>query len=156
MTDAAASDKFVDYDAAFAELEQQRAPLVRRLFGKDYLLPAVPPAAVVIRVSRLMAEGRSEDDIEGGDAMMLAADLIPAGILDEWMANGLDIDQLALIIQDLLDAYGPLMAGGDGGGGDPEAMAPTTGAPKWPNSSNTGDSSKPTGNASTALTSTGG
>lgn len=141
--------RFVDYDAAFAELDEQAKPLTRRLFGRDWELPGVPPAAVVIRLSRLFAAGREAEDLSLGEMMALAADLIPAPVLNEWMDRGLQMEQLAIVIEDLIDAYGAQLAGDTtpGGGAVPEAEAPTTGTST--SSSPTGPSSKPTSLAST-------
>lgn len=148
------ADRFVDYDAAFAEAENARKPLTRRLFGRDWELPGVPPAAVLIRLSRLTADGRTDDDLTAGEQMLLAADMIPKNVLDEWLALGLDTDGLALILQDLMREYGKYFTG-DSGGAVPEAEAPTGGAASTIYSA-TGVFSKPTSNATTASTSTTG
>lgn len=133
-------DTYVDYDAAFAEAHAQ--PLVRRLYGRDWVLPAVPPASVVLHIARLVADGRSETEFTVAELLSIAAELIPPDVLREWTDRGLDTDRLSFILTDLLNAYAPYFAGGS----DPEATTPGT-----PTSSSvTGVSSQPTSTASTA------
>jgi hypothetical protein len=140
--------RFVDYDAAFAEQEEQAKPLTRKLFGQTWKLPGVPPAAVVLRLARLMADGRSEDDLTEAETMLLAADIIPSETLDVWLAKGLGVDELGLIIEDLMTAYGPqlLAVTAADAEGNPPAPVETTPTPSSP----TGASSKLTSPASTA------
>lgn len=143
-----ADEKYFDYDAAFAEEAEARRPLTRRLFGQVWELPGVPNAAVVIRLARLFADGRSEEDLTDGETLMLAADLIPGDILDQWLAKGLDVSQLAMILQDLMVAYGDFLgATEEGEPSSPEASTPATGDST--SSSAIGPSSKPTSDAST-------
>ena len=145
MTD---ESRFVDYDAAFAEQEAAAQPLTRKLFGKVWELPGTPPASVVLRLARLMADGRSETDLNDGELLLIAVDLIPGDTLEAWTAKGLDTPQLTLIIEDLMAEYGPQLGVGVKAAADAEGneVTPETAAtPSLP----TGGSSKPTSPAST-------
>lgn len=145
--------RYRDYDAAFAEANREAPPIVIRLFGQDWELPGDLPASVVVRLTRMMADGRSEDELSVAEQMTLAMDVIPAEVLDAWLAKGLDTDQLAVILLDVVSEYGAQLddpsSDSDGGEG-PEGSAPETGdTPSSNSSSPTGPLSRPTSPAST-------
>lgn len=143
--------RYRDYDAAFAELNGEAPPIVIHLFGEDWQLPGDPPAAVVVRLARMIEDGRSEEELRDGELMNLAFDAVPREVLEAWLAKGLGTSQLALILEDVINAYGAQLAPQDQA---PEAPAPETGASTsstspWP----TGESSRPTSPASTPASS---
>jgi len=116
---------FKDYDAAFAE--EKAEPLIRRLYGKDWTLPAVLPAAVTLKVARWNVEGRAREDLSEAEVFDLAADIVPADTLTAWTDKGLSTDRLAVILMDLIVEYAA-RAGVDLPSADPDAEgnAPTT------------------------------
>lgn len=142
--------RFHDFDAATDERDTEaNDPVVVKKFGQRWELPGKMPAAVPLRVARWLADGRSDDDLTEGETLTLAADVIPAEILNAWLAKGLDLEELAEIVGWVVQQYADRdnEAAEDAPG---EATAPTTGAAAPSNSSsNDGPSSKPTSPANT-------
>jgi hypothetical protein len=149
--------RYADFDQAFAEVDAK--PLVVRLFGRDWELPATISAAAVLKVARWMADGRSDQTLTTAEALDLVADLVPADVLKDWFAKGLQIDHLGGnpkagtelgrrgVLMWLVEQY---MADLPSDGAPGEAAAPAAGPDS---SSNDGPSSNPTSGANTASTS---
>jgi len=147
-------DRFADFDAHFAELDDDRTPVRIRLFGRLWDLGCDLPAAAVLRLGRLAADESIQDlDLTDprikGEVILLAGDLIPAPVLAEWLGRGLDDRRLGEIV---LWVFGQHQYGQTGGSAEGEATAPETGASG--SSSNGGLSSSATSTASTPSTST--
>lgn len=140
--------KFMDFDAVFAERRVE--PIRFRLLERDWELPGAMPAAVPLRIARLVAEGRGTDDLTGAEVLELAADIVPRPVLTEWLNLGLDEERLGEVIVWLVSQY-VAASSTDGDVGEAQAPAEAAGAPA--SSSNGGPSSKPTSPASTASTS---
>lgn len=139
------TDRFIDFDAAWAEASTD--PLRVRLYGQEWELPGVMPAAVPLKIARMMADGREATALTRAETFDLAADIIPRETLDAWTAKGLDVDKLGDVITWVLRMYmGKVDPSGEG-------PAPEVGAP--PSSSNGGGMSPPTSDASTSSTSPG-
>lgn len=79
--------KFHDFDAAFAEQAQE--PLVVRIYGQDWEIPADPPAIAVLRQQRRAAAAM---DILNSGAMenLQPGDDVPPEILE---ILGIDMDR---------------------------------------------------------------
>lgn len=130
--------RFFDFDAAWAE-RRDAEPVQAKVLGRIWDLPAVLPAAVLLRAIRLVEGG--DRDLAPHEIIGLAADLVPRETLDQWLDLGIDVDQLADVLRTLLPVY----MGTDPG----EAPGPETVAQSSGQSSSTGQRSKPTSNAST-------
>jgi hypothetical protein len=105
MDDETTTERFRDFDEAFAEVQAE--PIRIRLYGRDWELPGSMPAALVIKVSRWSAEGRDlKTDLTGAELFDFAAAAIPRPVLDEWMGLGLDAEhQLPEIIRWVIGLY---------------------------------------------------
>lgn len=148
-------DRFADFDAAFGPADGDPVEPVRiRLFGHVWELPGEMPAAAPLRVSRLMADGRSEESLTDAEVLALGADLIPGQVLDAWHARGLTLQQLEQIILWLIGQYGqPTSPAGDAQG-EATPPPPMVGdGPRSSSSSNDGGWSRPTSPASTGSSS---
>lgn len=139
-----ADGRYADFDAAFAEREREADPLRIRLFEQEWDLPGSLPAGVLLKLSRYMAEGRTEKDLTYAESIDLAASMIPEEILQQWIAKGISEDQLGDIVMWALRQY----TGQDDEPGEAaEVEAPVT--PSSSSSSSVGASSKPTSPEST-------
>lgn len=157
-------DRFKDFDAAAADRDAE--PITFRMFGKDWVLPGEPPAALVLRVARMVAELRArhgddvdltrlEGDLAPEDLVLLATDAISAPVLRALEDEGLTTTQLGELLSWLLGEWKVFAKGADGVG---EAQAPpgaasTTPSAPYGGSSTGGGTSKPTSPASTPSTS---
>jgi len=142
----------MDFDAAFEE--RRIEPIKFKLLGEWWEVPGSMPAALPLRISRLVTEGRGTDDLTMAETIDLAADAIPRPMLAEWLNRGIDEVRLGKVIAWLTARYM-----GSIGGDDPEADAPAVAAGALGSSSHDGQSSKPTSHGSTEsaslVTSTG-
>lgn len=146
-------ERFADFDAHFAEQDDDRTPVTIRLYGQVWDLGRDLPAAAVLRLGRLAADEAVHDLDLGdprirGEVIALAGDLIPAPVLTEWLRRGLTDDQLGDIVMWVFGQHQYGTTGPTQG----EATAPETGASG--SSSNDGTSSSATSTASTASSST--
>lgn len=121
------SERFRDFDAFWAE--QRREPVRVKVFGEVHELPPSLPAAVILRLWRMMAAGRGEDEVSPAEVLALAEAIFGRERLDGWAAQGLTFDQL----QDLLRWAMEVYAGGSGDGGKP-APRPMAGKATSPGS----------------------
>lgn len=135
--------RYADFDAALEETTAE--PLMVRLYGQDWPLPATMPAAVPLRMARLLADGRDQESLSMAEILAIAGDVFPPETLDAWLAKGIDVDLLGQVVSWVFKQYmGKAL---DGDEPDPgEASAPSS-------SSSGGGSSKPTSPASTDSTS---
>jgi hypothetical protein len=138
---------FIDFDAAFDERDEP--PIKVKVMGSEWELPGVMPAALPLKVARMVADGRSKDDFTVAETLSLAVDIIPKHVLDAWFDLGITVDRLGPIIERLAAMY----MGKENL--DPEelasAMAEATTPPS--SSSSDGPTSRATSDASTASTS---
>lgn len=137
--------RFHDFDAAFAESDAE--PVEVTLYGETWTLPAAMPAAFPLTVQRYIDEGRDPNkDLTRGELLELARTLVPPEIVNAWLDRGLTVAQLMTIVGELMLDYGYVVDGeADASGG---ANAPVGATPV--SSSDTGRSSNPTSNGSTA------
>ena len=133
--------KYIDFDAAIAEAED--SPVVVHYLGCDWTLYSAIPAKPVFKLLRMQADGRSEDELGQGEMVNFMSELVPPDVLDAWLDGGATIDQMALLLHAVLDAYKGIEAGEAPG----EASGPKPGPMP---SSSTGPRSKRTSPASTA------
>lgn len=146
-------DKFVDLDAAFAEIDDAAQPMRVRLFSQDWELPGSIPAAVSLRLFSwhekgwIDENGDTTSDIGAGEFVALLRDLVPRAVLAEWFALGLGTDKIDRLTEMLISKYEQhlteMVKSAEG-----KAPAPGRGRGSS-TSSNGGRSSKPTSTAST-------
>lgn len=158
------ADRFRDFDAEAAERHAE--PISFRMFDKTWELPGEPPAALVLRVARMVASLRArhgddvdltrlEDDLPPEDLILLATDAISGPVLRALQDEGLTTSQLADLLSWLLGEWQVFAKGASTVG---EAPAPP-GAPSTTHSrpsggsSTAGATSRPTSPASTPSTS---
>lgn len=122
--------KFADFDAQF----EAQDPLVVKLYGDEWELPSAMPAIVMLKVAKWAATGRQGDTLTSAELLDLAADLIPAPILDEWTGRGLSGSRLAQILTWVMGCY----MGSARPESPPEAEAPVEGAASTSSSSTGG------------------
>ena len=80
-----ADKRFIDFDAALAEHEEQ--PVVVRYLGRDWQLFSSLPAKPVMRLLRLEAEGRDGDALSQAEMVTFMTELVPADALDAAVAG---------------------------------------------------------------------
>lgn len=127
--------RYLDFDAAIAEVEEE--PVVVRYRGRDWELYPSLPAKLILRILRLQAQGRTEEDLTHGEMITLLTELVPPDVLDAWLDAGMTMDQMSGLIRRVVAIYN----GSDGGDDSGEAVSPS--------SSSSGASSKQTSCAST-------
>lgn len=102
------ADRFIDFDAARAEREQE--PLRLRAYGMDFELPASVPAAVLLDIMKLQAEQGDDAEVGGVEALGIMRRILPASVLETLLARD-DFD-----IEDFVELTGLVMAAyGDAG-----------------------------------------
>ena len=136
-----ADKRFIDFDAALAEAEEQ--PVVVRYLGQDWTLYASLPAKPVLRLLQMEAEGEGGREPSLSETVACLSEMVPADVLEAWLDGGMSVDAMTQLLQAVIAAY---KAGGEETG---EAARPKTGQP----SSATGGRSKRTTAASTKSTS---
>jgi hypothetical protein len=135
--------KYADFDLALEEANAE--PMVIKLYGQEWPLPGVMPAAVPLRMARLLVDGKDQESLTMPELLTIAGDVFPTATLDAWLGKGLDIELLTAIVKWVFEQYMGV-ALDDGQPDLGEAQAPSS-------SSSGGGSSKPTSPASTASTS---
>ncbi len=75
------ADRFIDFDAARAEREQE--PLVLKAYGREFALPPAMPAALFLGIVRLEEERGSAARVSGAEAMRLMQRVLPRAVLDD-------------------------------------------------------------------------
>lgn len=119
--------RFVDFDAALAESEEQ--PVTLRFQGRDWQLYPALPAKPVLKLMRLQAEGH-EEELSRAEMIDLICSLVPREAFDAWLDGGLTIDQLAKLLKAIMAIYRASEDGDEG-----EAPGPAPGPPPMPFSS---------------------
>ena len=100
------ANRFKDFDAAWAE--STSAPLVVKVFGTEYQLPAKLPAKVVISIARqkLALKDRAEAEDVPLDAIVeMLEPFFGKGVLAEWLDKDMDVDQLGDIFKWCMAMY---------------------------------------------------
>lgn len=120
---------FKDFDAVWEE--RQAAPIVVRVFGDEYELPASMPAGLRLHWVRVRDERGDDSPITWNELAAMAKFLFGEETLDRWFDQRLSEAQLFEVIGWVISVYNGPGNGADGGeeGGEGEAEAPaTTGA----------------------------
>lgn len=113
--------KLVDFDAFWAESQPDEAEAPRiKVFGKEHILPASPPAIMMVRALRLQGK---DEDVPAEDVIKFAEALFGRETLDGWLERGLRISQIGDLVRMTMEMYHE-RAAGTGEGGDEEN--PTT------------------------------
>lgn len=133
-------NRYKDFDRHFEE--QGREPVVIRLFGEDWHLPASVPMKPVVMMMRVMEERGQESELTPQESMNFLRDLVGEEVFDAWLERGIDNEQITEILYWALEQYG---LNEDGENVDPTVA-------KARQLSNIGESSKPTSNESLAST----
>jgi len=95
--------KYIDFDAAISEAEEE--PVVVRYLGRDWRLFTSLPAKPVLRLLRVQADGRGEDELSRQEMVAFMAEMVPADVLEAWLDGGLTIAQMAQLLRAILAAY---------------------------------------------------
>lgn len=144
-----------DFDEEWAEADAS-APKIR-LMGKIYTLPATMPAKLVLFVYRVKSgDDNSKRDVGLSEIKNMVGVLIGADAVEEIIERGIGIDRLGDILQRCMAIYRKRNNKDIPEDDQGEATAPTGAvlATAGSNSSSvSGDSSPPTGTASTGETS---
>ncbi len=109
--------RYIDFDAARAE--RQREPVVVRIFGRDWELPASLPAKVMLDV--VAAQAKGVDEMTESQGAELVRALVPKDIFDAWLDEGFSVDDLVELVPMLIRIY----RGGSGEEEQGEASAPS-------------------------------
>lgn len=134
--------RYFDFDAFWEE--QQAEPVTIKVFGTPHLLPPKLPAKIVLKSERVQQRG-NESEMEPGEIRDLAEDMFGRQRVAEWLErDDFDLDKLVDLFKQTMTLYSRSADGDEEG----EAPAPETGQSLT--SLSTGESSKPTSNASTA------
>ncbi len=121
--------KYIDFDAALSEADEQ--PVVVRYLGRDWQLFSSLPAKPVMKLLRLRAEGRGEDQLEQTEMVAFMTEMVPESVLEAWLDGGLTVSQMAQLLKAIISAYQGTEDQGEPG----EAQGPVTGPPPPPFSS---------------------
>lgn len=100
--------RYRDFDLAWAEkaeAEGSPQPLLFRLKGQEWQLPASVPAAIIVRIIRMQKRDPG-DDVPESEQMEIALSLFGEAQLDELMGTGLSVDELGDVILWALSEYG--------------------------------------------------
>lgn len=98
--------KYLDFDAFWQERQTKREPIRVRVFGETHELRPSLPAAVVIKLARVMTEAESpEEEITPQDLLDVAEGLFGKELLDKWTAQGMTIDQLEALVEFVMQEY---------------------------------------------------
>jgi hypothetical protein len=95
--------KYIDFDAALSEADEQ--PVVVRYLGRDWELFSSLPAKPVMKLLRLRAEGRGEDELEQPEMVAFMTEMVPEAVLEAWLDGGLTISQMAQLLRAIVGAY---------------------------------------------------
>ena len=95
--------KYIDFDAALSEADEQ--PVVVRYLGRDWELFSSLPAKPVMKLLRLRAEGRGEDELEQSEMVAFMTEMVPEAVLEAWLDGGLTISQMAQLLKAIVGAY---------------------------------------------------
>ncbi len=88
--------RFRDFDLAAAERKAE--PLVFKWAGREYELPPALPAAIPLEALRLRMEYGTEADIPEHEMFKLATKLLGQEVLEQIVADGVDVDTLGEIV----------------------------------------------------------
>lgn len=117
-----------------------------KILGGIYLLPAEPPAKLILQKARMQREpGRK---VELSEVVELLATVVGRSNVDAWMEQGIGFAKLTDVMQ-----YCMRQMGQTAGKLPAPAAGASTASTGSGSSSNTGGSSAPTGDASTTPTS---
>lgn len=97
------SKKYIDFDEAWKE--QDKTPVVVRMYGKDWELPAVLPAKVMMEVIRIQAEAGPGHELNEAQLVMMINRIVPEETFAAWMESGLSVDQYGDVIAELFQVY---------------------------------------------------
>ena len=113
--------KYIDAEQALAELDQ--SPVVLKNFqGQDWELYSCMPAKPVFKLMHLQASGRAQDEMNGGELLTMAAEMVPPAVLEAWLEGGMTTDEIVVLMGAIIAAYH-----GDSGSDEGEASGPATG-----------------------------
>lgn len=117
------ANKFKDFDRQFAQM--RRDTITLRLFGKDYVFPAVIPAFIPLEMARY------EDESEVPPKVMLRAARVMFGddVLAEWSGHAeFSVNMLGQVIKVAFE-----MINGTDEGDEPEGVTEDDGEGTHPN-----------------------
>lgn len=120
------SDKTFDFDQFWAETmpDEAQRPKVR-IFGEDILLPANPPARVMLWAMRAAEQGEDgEAVLSSGEIYKITCAFYGTDRVEGWFDKGMTLAQLGSVFQHTIALY-------NRGGNDADVgneTAPTTGA----------------------------
>lgn len=93
--------KFFDFDAMVQEQEKQ--PVVIKIFGEEEELPSSLPAKIILQVVRLNREGAETFTEE--HMVDMAHAIFGEERFNKWLEKGLTINQLEPLIQNTIELY---------------------------------------------------
>ena len=98
------SDNFIDFDAAWEE--QQEEPIVVKIRGKNYELPASVSAAFMLEITKITSQKGVNENLNAADIGALINALFGKSVVDDWLADGMSLPQLNDVLNKMLKHYG--------------------------------------------------
>jgi len=103
-----------DFDEAWSEKNEEGYPF--KVKGKEYELPASPPAGLVIEAMRLEEEFDDDEAVPNDKVFDMAKQIVGEDILDQMLEDNISIDELENIIEWANRIYAPGDETEDGSG----------------------------------------
>ena len=115
------SGNFIDFDAAWEE--QQEEPIVVKIRGKKYELPASVSAAFMLEITKITSDKGVNESLNAADIGALINALFGKSVVEEWMEEGMSLPQLNDVLSHMLKVYG---LDGSSSDADPKALTQQT------------------------------
>lgn len=115
----AQNEVYKDFDEAWSDVNDQ--PIKVKIGGKTYDLPSSVSAQFMLEVTRISANNPSASELTMADMGRLVSALFGKSTMDEWLDNGMSLNQLNDVMMFVLDKYG--LVGGDA---DPKVIQQST------------------------------
>ena len=97
------SDNFIDFDAAWEE--QQEEPIVVKIRGKKYELPASVSAAFMLEITKITSDKGVNESLNAADIGALINALFGKAVVEDWLEDGMSLPQLNDVLSHMLRVY---------------------------------------------------
>jgi len=97
------SENFIDFDAAWEE--QQAEPIVVKIRGKKYELPASVSAAFMLEITKITSDKGVNENLNAADIGALINALFGKAVVNDWLEDGMSLPQLNDVLSHMLRVY---------------------------------------------------
>ena len=97
------SGNFIDFDAAWEE--QQEEPIVVKIRGKKYELPASVSAAIMLEITKITSDKGVNESLNAADIGALINALFGKAVVEDWLEDGMSLPQLNDVLSHMLRVY---------------------------------------------------